>query len=132
MRCTAFSAARRRFLGVLSLAAASVASGCGGTGEPEELIVYKEAVAAIVAGDNAKGMELLNKCLEIKPSHYAYMERAKLYMSMKETQKAIDDCKKGLELDPQNKDLAWLLGELQKPEPKRFQGPAALPPASRK
>jgi len=117
---------------MLSLGVVVAVSGCGGSVEPEELIVFKDAMAAISTGDNAKGMELLTKCLEIKPSHYAYLERAKLYMEAKETPKAIDDCQKGLALDPGNKDLTWLLGELKKPEPKRFQGPAALPPASRK
>jgi tetratricopeptide (TPR) repeat protein len=123
---------RRRFLGICFLGAMALASGCGGSVEPEELVVFKEAMAAVAAGDKAKGMELLNQCLEIKPSHYAYLERARLRMEAKEVPQAIDDCKKGLELDPQNSELQWLLSQLEKPEGQRFKGPDALPPASRK
>lgn len=132
MRCVAINATRRLFLKLASLGVVVVASGCGGSVEPEELIVFKDAMAAITGGDRAKGMELLNKCIEIKPSHYAYFERAKLHMEAKETAKAIDDCNKALELDPGNKDITWLLGELKKPEPKRFKGPTELPPSSKK
>lgn len=122
---------RRGFVLVSAAGWAIAVAGCGDS-QPEELTVFREAMDAIAAGDKVKGMELLNKCLEIKPSHYAYYERARLHMENKEIPKAIEDCKKGLELDPENKDLKWLLAELEKPEPKRFQGPAALPPASRK
>lgn len=123
---------RRGFVLAFSIGTLGAFSSCGGNGEPEELTVFREAMEAVAAGDKAKGMELLNECIQIKPSHYAYLERARLYMDQKDTPKAIDDCKKGLELDPENKELTWLLGELEKPEPERFKGPAALPPASRK
>lgn len=125
--------ARRAFLGLAPCCLLLVTLGCGGSGaEPDELVSFQEAMKAVEAGDKAKGMELLNQCIETKPTHYAYLERAKLFVDQKKIPEAIKDCQAGLALQPDHAELRWYISELEKPEEKRFKGPAGIPPRSRK
>jgi hypothetical protein len=123
---------RRMLMGFATCMLAAVL-GCGGSDAvPDELASFQEAMKAVEAGDKAKGMELLTECIDAKPTHYAYLERAKLYYDQKKVPEAIKDCQAGLALQPDHAELRWYISELEKPEDKRFKGPAGIPPRSRK
>ena len=55
-------------------------------------------------------------------------ERANIYVEQGNEEAAIADCKAGLEVDSNDRDLNWLLAELEKPANKRFKGRFAQPP----
>jgi tetratricopeptide (TPR) repeat protein len=90
------------------------------------------AQEALAAGDRAGAMEALTKSIEAKPTGWAYLERAKLYLEQGDDEAAIADCEAGLALDPENIDLKWLLGEAKKPKAERFKGKNAEPPSAGK
>lgn len=51
--------------------------------------IYREAVAAIVAGDNARALELLSHTLALDPKHEgALLDRAELYLEMGQAEDA--------------------------------------------
>jgi hypothetical protein len=108
-------------------------AGCSGQPAlPDEITSFQEAMAAVSSGDKVKGMELLNACIEAKPTNYALFERAKLHLDAKNIPAAIKDCEQGLQLEPTDRDLKWLLAELKKPEQQRFKGANASSPRARK
>ena len=133
-------AARRtlaRSAQAVTLAIASVAMGvgCGGSGEielTEEQDFFVAAAEALASGDQAKAMEMLTKSIEAKPSRYAHFERAKLYEQQGEDQKALEDCAAALQIQPGDRDVLWLQGELKKAKDKRFKGRFANPPSAAK
>ncbi len=109
-------------------------SGCGST-EPElgdATEHFLAAQAALDRGDNATALQELNKSIELGPDPWAYYQRARLLNDQKQTDKALADCKAGLALDPQHRELKWLAGELQKPADQRFAGKNAKPPGAGK
>jgi hypothetical protein len=123
---------RRRFLGLLPCCVLLI-SGCSGAGgQPDELRDFNAAMDAIKAGDKAKGLELLTACIDAKPTHYAYLERAKLYVAENKIKEAQADVKAGLALDPAQRELQYYESELEKPEGERFKKKFGDMPASRK
>jgi tetratricopeptide (TPR) repeat protein len=110
------------------------AVGCG-SGEfklDPEANYFVQAQAALEQGTIDEALDLLSKSIEVKPQAYAHYQRARIYVDREEDSLAIDDCKRGLELEPENRDLQWLLGELQKPKNSRFKGKFKDPPGASK
>ena len=107
-------------------------AGCSGDTEPkvsdagQHLI---EARQAIADGDNAKALTALNASIESEPNVWAYLERAKIHARQGADEEARKDCKAILELAPENRDVAWIEGELKKPVDQRFKGQFASPPS---
>lgn len=122
----------RRGLLALALGWTLVATGCGSASEPDELADFKKATDAIAAGDKAEGMRLLTACIESKPTHYAYLERAKLYVDENKFAEARTDVNAGLAIDPAHRELRYYAAELEKPDGQRFKVPMSEMPESRK
>lgn len=95
----------------------------------EHLIAAREALAA---GDSAAALVSLNASIEAEPNVWAYIERAKLRGERGEIEAAQADCRAGLELLPENRDLKWMLAEFEKPANQRFKGRNATPPTASK
>lgn len=93
---------------------------------------YFQAQDAVAEKNPQEAIRLLTESLEIKPTSYAYRERARLLIDAGQQQQAIADCEAGLELAPDDKDLQWLLGECRKPAEQRFQRGQSVPPSSLK
>lgn len=98
----------------------------------EEQNYFVLAADALNSGDDAKAMEMLAKSIETKPSRYAHYERAKLYEKQGADEQALADCAAALQLQPGDKDVLWLQGEIKKPKDKRFKGRFANPPSAAK
>lgn len=98
----------------------------------EEQNYFVLAADALYSGDDAKALEMLAKSIETKPSRYAHYERAKLYEKQGADEQALADCAAALELQPGDKDVLWLQGEIKKPKAKRFKGRFANPPSAAK
>jgi hypothetical protein len=110
-------------------------AGCGGGSEPTVSDANKylmEARRAVGDGDTAKALTALTASIEAQPNAWAYMERAKINAQQGNDQAVLTDCTEILKLDPKNRDVPWLKGELKKPKEKRFQGQFAIPPSYRK
>jgi Tfp pilus assembly protein PilF len=110
-------------------------AGCGGSSGPKlsdssKLLI--EARTAIADGNPAKAMESLDASIAAQPTSWAYLERAKLNARQGSDQAAEADCKEVLKLDPENRDVPWIRGELKKPKEKRFQGQFQFPPSAKK
>jgi len=107
--------------------------GCGGqehSKTKEARSYFVEARRAIGSGDTAKALEALSASIESEPSSWAYIQRARINAESGNDQAVSEDCKSLLELDPKNRDVPWLEGELKKPKEKRFQGRFKEPPSS--
>jgi Tfp pilus assembly protein PilF len=98
----------------------------------EEQNYFVLAADALNSGDDAKAMEMLTKSIETKPSRYAHYERAKLHEKQGADDQALADCAAALQLQPGDKDVLWLQGEIKKPKDKRFKGRFANPPSAAK
>jgi len=126
--------ARKRTLPLLASLLA-LALGCN-SGNEERFDTASEsfikAMHAIEEGDAATAMQALTASLDQLPTAEAYMERAKLYEDAGKHDEALQDCRSALEVDPENTDVQWLLGEYEKPEQKRFKGKFKNPPSSSK
>ena len=112
-----------------------MACGCGSSEEANfgsAREAYLEAMQAAQQGDTAKAIEGLTASLAAVPAAATYMERAKLYLAEGRQDEALQDCQAALELDPENEDVKWLLGEVKKPEKERFKGDQQAPPSSGK
>lgn len=110
-------------------------AGCGQRNSPEQQPATRHFLAAqeaLAKGDKEGAMQSLTASIDAKPSGWAYFERAKLYLDQGNDQAAIADCEAGLALEPENEDLAWLLGEAKKPANERFKGKFAQPPSAKK
>ena len=56
----------------------------------------------------------VNRCIEIDPTFVkAYIRKGKIEHFMKKYHKAVETYKKGLEIDPQNRDLAEAMASVQ-------------------
>ena len=86
------------------------------------------AAQAVSAGDKEAAISELSASIENSPSAWAYFERARILLDKGQEQEAILDCQLGLELDPKDRNLLWLSGELKKPAAQRFKGKLAKPP----
>lgn len=118
-----------------ALLACLVAPGCGQRDAvelTEEQNYFVLAADALNSGDDAKALEMLTKSIETKPSRYAHYERAKLHEQQGADDQALADCAAALQLQPGDKDVLWLQGEIKKPKDKRFKGRFANPPSAAK
>jgi hypothetical protein len=124
---------RCSFVWILATVVALI--GCGGDSGPkvsdsgQHLI---EARQAIAEGNTVKALEALDASIASEPNIWAYMERAKINAQQGNDQAVLADCTEILKLEPKNRDVPWLKGELKKPKEKRFQGQFASPPSFRK
>lgn len=119
----------------LLLVSLAVVTGCGDSGEPKfdkATNHFIEAQAALESGDREKAMTHLDASIAGKPSVWAYRKRAELHLEMGNDQQALQDAKDGLALDPEDRDMKWLVGELAKPAAQRFKGRFANPPSASK
>jgi hypothetical protein len=104
-------------------------AGCGGNSSATKGYDHLVAAAqAISAGDKETAVSELTASIEASPSAWAYFERARINLDQGQEQAAVSDCQKGLELDPKDRNLLWLSGELKKPVAQRFKGRLAKPP----
>lgn len=94
--------------------------------------LFHAAAEAQKQGDHAKALDLFSQAIATRPSGYAYLGRAKLYLEMKDDAHAAQDVEAGLQLDPEHRDLIWLRAQLKKPERLRFKGAEAQPPSASK
>ena len=97
---------------------------------PDDALVF-QARDALAAGDKPKALDLYTQAIEIRGTSWAYFERGRLKGEMSDPKGAMEDCVKGLEIDPENRDLIWLRDELKKPKASQFQ-PGAVPPSRKK
>ena len=93
---------------------------------------FMEAQKALAAGDTAAAMDALNASIDAQANPWAYLERAKLHLELGESEAAQADAQAGLKLQPENRDLQWLVTELEKPPNQRFKGRFAEPPSTGK
>jgi tetratricopeptide (TPR) repeat protein len=96
---------------------------------PSSAKLYLDAQTSLAAGDKAKAMEALNASISGEPTPWALFLRAKLLLQTGDEAGALKDCNAGLEIAPDDSNLAWLKSELAKPAASRFQGKFKDPPA---
>ncbi len=109
--------------------------GCSGETEPDVSDSGKyliEARQAVAEGNDAKAREALDASIKAEPNLWAYMERAKLNAKQGQDPAALADCEEILKLNPENRDVPWIKGELKKAVDQRFKGASATPPSMRK
>ena len=122
------------WLSLFTVVVSALLGGCGDSqsSTPAWVNPLVDARKAIGAGDTAKAMEALTASIEQEPNVWALMERSKLYLAEEKIDEAKADCAQAKELEPENIDIAWLLGEIDKPADKRFKGRNQFPPSYRK
>lgn len=112
-----------------------VVAGCGRSNDPTNQPATQHFLAAqqaLAKGDKQAALQSFTASIDARPSGWAYMGRAKLHLELGDAEAAIADCEAGLGLEPENKDLQWLLGEAKKPAEQRFKGKNAKPPSATK
>jgi hypothetical protein len=108
--------------------------GCGGSQPDGSQFQHDEAAklfldAMKIRGtDQAGALELLNQSIDARPSHSAYFHRGWLHALQGRDEPARADVQAGLELEPEDEDLKWLGGELQKPAGQRKLDMPPAPP----
>jgi tetratricopeptide (TPR) repeat protein len=90
------------------------------------------AEKAMAAGDKEQAIKELDASIAVRPTSWAYFKRGQLHAAVGNDQQAQADVQKGLELNPEDKDLKWLEKELKKPATRRFKGAAGQPPGMSK
>lgn len=106
---------------------------CGCTSEQQKLEdVYGKAAEAIEAGDMTTAISLLDQLIEARPQPGLYLERAQAKLKAGDEAGATADCKEGLKLEADNRDLKWLLAEIKKDAKQRFKGKNQQPPGRSK
>jgi hypothetical protein len=116
------------WIGLASAAAVFLAvSGCAdGDGKMvhgEGAKLYIEAMK-VRTQDEARCLELLGKSIELLPTGSAYFHRAWIHAKRGDFDQAAANVSEGLTLEPENPNLLWIQGELNKPEKKRnFKAP---------
>lgn len=98
--------------------------GCSPPAMKESTQLHAEATAALASGDKELAVAKLTESIDSEPTTGCLFDRAKLYESMDQDDKALADCNQGLVLQPDHKDLKWLKKQLEKPKAKRFKAPA--------
>ncbi len=110
----------------------AIAAGCGGSSgkmvHGDGAKYYIEAMK-VRTQDADKCLELLEKSVALEPIGPTYFQIAWIYAKKNVLDKAGENIKAGLELDPENTNLLWLEQEMKKPEKKRS---FKLPPSSKK
>jgi predicted Zn-dependent protease len=110
-----------------------LAAGCADRHAPDGADVYfGDAHKAFAAGELERALGLVSKSIDEKPTAWAYALRAKIHVENKDFAKAQEDAKRGLALEPENRELKWLAAELNKPPSQQFVGPNRLPPSATK
>jgi len=94
--------------------------------------VYAKAAEAIEAGDMSTAIALLDQLIEARPQPGLYLERAQAKLKAGDDAGAKADCQEGLKLDPEDRDLKWLLSEMKKDTKQRFKGKNQKPPGRSK
>jgi hypothetical protein len=69
--------------------------------------------------DQAKALALLTQSIEARPSYNAYYQRGWIHALEGRDAEAESDVAAGLKLEPENRELKWLEGELKKPAAQR-------------
>ena len=110
-------------LGSLSL----ILAGCGdGSGKRDGSAfqhdhaakLFLEAMKLRPTNQN-QALELLNESIDARPAYNTYFHRGWIYALQGHENKALEDIKAGLALEPDSKDLKWLDGEMKKPAQQR-------------
>jgi tetratricopeptide (TPR) repeat protein len=110
---------------VLVCEVACVFVGCGHSEPDGSQFRHDEAARLFLEAmkvrptDQAKALELLTQSIEARPSYNAYYQRAWIYGLHNRDDEAKADISSGLELEPENRELKWLQGELKKPTSQR-------------
>jgi predicted Zn-dependent protease len=94
--------------------------------------LYTKAAEAIEAGDMATAIPLLDELIAAAPQPGLYLERAQAKLKSGDDAGAKADCQEGLKLDPEDRDLKWLLAEMKKDSKARFKGKNQKPPGRSK
>lgn len=123
---------RLRWLDVPLVVSLAAILGCGGSAVPTKGYDHFVAAAkALEAKDKDAAFAELSASIDATPTDWAYFERARLNLEKGQEPAAIEDCNKGLEVNPRSRELLWLSGELKKPAAKRFKGKLATPPGKK-
>jgi hypothetical protein len=99
--------------------------GCGGSRPDGSQFQHDKAAMLFLEAmkirptDQAKALELLTQSIEARPSYNAYYQRARIHGLHNRDDEAKADIAAGLQLAPENRELKWLDGELQKPTNQR-------------
>jgi Tfp pilus assembly protein PilF len=102
-----------------------VVAGCGGSQRDGGQFQHDEAAKLFLEAmkvrptDQAQALELLTESIDARPSYNAYFHRAWIHALQGNDEQAQADLRAGLELEPENRDLKWLEGELKKPAGQR-------------
>ena len=103
--------------------------GCG-KGEDDAEALYQKGLQASSENRRKEALQFLTESIGLEETPWAYCERAKVYRKTDQVENAIADCKSGLAIEPEHRDLKWLLGELEKPKAQRFRGRNKNPPST--
>ncbi len=105
---------------------AALCSGCGKKGGEKAADLVLAAQRARADGNRQHAKELLDEAIEIYPRPFCFLERARVLAELGEIDAAAADCARGLELDPDDPELAELLAECRKPAKERFRNGTGL------
>ena len=83
----------------------------------EHFLAAKDAIAN---GDQTLAIAELTTSIELREDAWAYFERAQVYASQGDDDKANADIQHGLAIDPNSTRLKWLKRELTRPKSERF------------
>jgi tetratricopeptide (TPR) repeat protein len=121
-----------RFVGLISLALIAIGCGTPAAPMPSSDSLYLEAQQLYSNGENDHAIEKLNASISAGPTSWSYFLRARISAKQGNDKAALSDCEEGLKLDPADTKLAWLKGELAKPQQARFQGALKDPPIEKR
>ena len=115
----------------MALASLPLLAGCKSEQQTLEDIATK-AAEALEAGDTTTAIACLDQLIEARPQPALYVERAQAKLKAGDDAGAKADCQEGLKLDPEDRDLKWLLSEMKKDTKQRFKGKNQKPPGRSK
>jgi tetratricopeptide (TPR) repeat protein len=118
--------------GVVAIVIAFIGCGTPATPMPTSDSLYLEAQQHYAKGQNEEALTKLDSSIAAGPTAWAYFLRARIQTQQGNDQAALADCEEGLKLDPGDTKLAWLKGELGKPQQARFQGAFKDPPVEKR
>jgi tetratricopeptide (TPR) repeat protein len=118
--------------GVVAIVLAFIGCGTPPTQMPTSDSLYLEAQQHYAKGQNEEALTKLDSSIVAGPTAWAYFLRARIRAQQDDDQAALADCEEGLKLDPGDSKLAWLKGELGKPQQARFQGAFKDPPVEKR
>lgn len=94
--------------------------------------LYLDAQQHYAKGQKDEALAKLDSSIEAGPTAWAYFLRGRIRAQAGNDAAALADCEEGLKLDPDDTKLAWLKGELAKPQQARFQGAFKEPPVEKR